>query len=54
VQEVYDFAEFLLHRIENQLITDGIQKLANKSKTYQFLESEEELYTVNDLKVKYK
>ena len=54
LQEVYDFAEFLLDRIENRLITEGIQKLNIKSKTYKFLDAEEDLYTVADLKEKYK
>jgi hypothetical protein len=54
LKEVSDFAEFLINRIENQLMTEGIQELVSTSKTYQFLEEEEELYTVEDLKVKYK
>ena len=54
IKEVSDFAEFLINRIENQLMTEGIQKIVSESKTYQFLEEEEELYSVEDLKVKYK
>ncbi|MEQ6120170.1 hypothetical protein [Reichenbachiella sp. MALMAid0571] len=54
LKEVSDFAEFLLNRIENQLLTEGIQKLVSDSKTYKFLEREEDLYTVNDLKERYK
>jgi hypothetical protein len=54
LKEVSDFAEFLINRIENQLMTEGIQELVSTSKVYQFLEDEEELYTVEDLKEKYK
>jgi hypothetical protein len=54
LKEVSDFAEFLLSKSEDQLITEGIQKLAMKSKAFQFLEEEEELYTEADLKEKYK
>jgi hypothetical protein len=54
LKEVSDFAEFLINRIENQFMIEGIQELVSTSKTYKFLEEEEELYTVEDLKVKYK
>lgn len=54
LKEVSDFAEFLLNRIENQMMTEGIQKLATDSKTFKFLEDEEDLYSVSDLKEKYK
>ncbi len=54
IKEVSDFAEFLLNRIENQLMTEGIQKLVLDSEAFRFLEEEEDLYSVNDLKEKYK
>jgi len=54
LKEVSDFAEFLLNRIENQLLTEGIQKLVSDSKAFKFLEDEENLYTVADLKERYK
>ncbi len=54
LKEVSDFAEFLLSRIENQLMTEGIQKLVSDSKTFKFLEDEEDLYSVDDLKERYK
>lgn len=54
IREVSDFAEFLLNKIENKLTTDGIQKLVSDSKAYKFLEDEDDLYTLNDLKEKYK
>jgi hypothetical protein len=54
LKEVSDFAEFLLNKIENQLLTEGIQKIVSDSKTFEFLESEEDLYSVDDLKEKYK
>jgi mRNA interferase MazF len=46
VKEVSDFAEFLLSKIENQILTEGIQKLAANSKSYQFLEDDPDLYSV--------
>jgi len=54
LKEVSDFAEFLLSKLEDTLLTEGIQKLAMDSKSFQFLEDEEDLYTEADLKEKYK
>ena len=54
LKEVSDFAEFLLNRTENQILNEGIQKLVSDSGTFKFLEGEENLYSVNDLKERYK
>lgn len=54
LKEVSDFAEFLLNRLENQLMTEGIQKLVANSTSFSFLKDEEDLYSVGDLKEKYK
>ncbi len=54
LKEVSDFAEFLLNKIENQLLTEGIQKLTVDSKAFNFLEEEEDLYSIADLKERYK
>ncbi len=48
-KEVSEFAEFLLFRLENQLTTEGIQKLVSDSKVFQFLEEEEDLYKIKRL-----
>ena len=50
LREVSDFAEFMLNKIEDRQITEGIQKLTSNSKSFQFLETEEELYSKADLK----
>jgi hypothetical protein len=54
LKEVSDFAEFLLNRIENQILTEGIQKLVTDSNSFQFLENEEDLYSSDDLKERFK
>lgn len=54
LKEVSDFVEFLLSKIDNQLMTEGIQKLVSDSKSFSFLSEEEDLYSIDDLKVKYK
>ena len=54
IKVVNDFTEFLLSKIEDRLITEGITKLTSDSGSFDFLESEDDLYTVNDLKERYK
>jgi hypothetical protein len=54
IQEINDFAEFLLSKIDDQILLEGIQKLTSDSKSFEYLKNEEVLYSVNDLKEKYK
>jgi hypothetical protein len=51
--EISDFADFLIKKYEEQLITENIQKLVTEGKTFNFLNGEEELYSLSDLKEKY-
>jgi hypothetical protein len=50
IQEINDFAEFLLSRIDDKILLDGIQKLASVSKSFDYLKYEENLYSLKDLK----
>ncbi|TAG99960.1 MAG: hypothetical protein EAZ15_10165 [Sphingobacteriales bacterium] len=52
--EISDFADFVIKRYEDQILTDGIQKLASVSKSFGFLKDEEDLYSLTDLKEHYK
>ncbi|MCX6206504.1 MAG: hypothetical protein NTZ19_09670 [Bacteroidetes bacterium] len=52
-EEISDFADFVTKKYEDQKLTDAIQQIVTDSKTFAFLESEEELYTVADLKEVY-
>ena len=54
LREVSDLAEFLINKIEDRLMTEGIQKLTSDSKSFKFLETEEDLYSKADLKELYK
>jgi hypothetical protein len=54
IQEVSDYVRFLSSRIDDEIISEGINTLTSNSKTYAFLHDEEELYQVNDLKEIYK
>jgi hypothetical protein len=45
--EISDFANFILKKYEDQLLTFDIQKMVSKSDSFSFLENEEDLYTIN-------
>jgi Protein of unknown function (DUF2281) len=53
IKEVEDFAEFLLSKVDDKILVEGIQKLGSDSKAFEFLKDEEDIYTVNDVKEKY-
>jgi len=53
-EEISDFVDFMIKRYDEQLLSESIQQLTSKSQTFQFLESEEDLYTLSDLKEVYK
>lgn len=52
--EISDFADFVIKKYEDQVLTDSIQKLTSESKVFAFLNDEEDLYTLTDLKERYK
>ncbi|WP_353484085.1 hypothetical protein [Haliscomenobacter sp.] len=52
-EEIVDFVDFIIKRYEEQLLTQGIQQLASEGQTFDFLNQEEDLYTVSDLKEVY-
>ncbi len=53
IVEVSDFADFIFQKNEDKQLLHGIAELTAQSKSYDFLEDEEELYTVNDIKQTY-
>lgn len=54
LRQVEDFVDFVISRIDDKLLVEGIQKLTSDSKAFEYLKNEEELYSVNDLKEKYR
>jgi len=54
IEEINDFAGYLLSRLDDKILVDGIQRLSSDSKTFNYLNNEENLYSVNDIKEKYK
>ncbi len=54
ISEVIDFASFVLKRYEETQLQKGIERLVERSDTFAFLHDEEDLYTLDDLKERYK
>lgn len=54
LKEVSDFAEFLNNKTEDRKLTEEIQLIGAGSKSFRFLEEDEDLYSVSDLKERYK
>lgn len=54
IREIHDFAEFLVMKMEEQILQEGIQELTSQSSAFSYLNDEEDLYSVNDLKEHYK
>jgi len=53
IQEVNDYIEFISRKNDDALITEGLQQLSSISNTNDFLYTEPDLYSVNDLKIKF-
>jgi hypothetical protein len=51
--EISDFADFVFKRYEEQQITKGIQKMISESQVFDFLNNEEDIYSMADLKEVY-
>lgn len=49
-EEICDFADFLSKRYEEDKLTQGIQQLVSESTAFNFVNEDEELYTIADLK----
>ncbi len=54
LSEVSDFVDFILAKDEEENLRKGIVKLSEESKSLNFLSDEEELYSVSDLKKRFK
>lgn len=52
-EEISDFADFVIKRYEENLLSGGIQHLISDSKVFDFLTEEEDIYSESDLKEKY-
>jgi hypothetical protein len=52
-EEVADFANFILKNHEEQMLQKGIEKLTVQSGTFDFLNDDEDIYSLDDIKEKY-
>ncbi|HEX6982259.1 MAG TPA: hypothetical protein VF181_05820 [Balneolaceae bacterium] len=53
LKEVSDFVSFLKSKLQDRELTYSIQRQAEQGNSFSFLEDEEELYSVDDLKERY-
>ena len=54
IKEINDFAEFLLAKIDDTMLNEGILHLVSEGESFNFLHNEPELYSDNDLIETYK
>ena len=53
VEEISDFADFILKKYEDATLLKNMEKVLSDSNTFSFLKDEEEIYTVSDVKKLY-
>ena len=53
VEEISDFADFILKKYEDAALLKNMEKVLSHSNTFSFLKDEEEIYTVADVKKLY-
>ena len=54
IQEVADYVSVLKSKLDDKIIDSGSKTLVSTTKDYDFINDEEELYQVDDLKESYK
>ena len=52
-EEISDFADFVIKRYEESVLTKGVRTLSSQSHSFDFLNEEDELYSLSDLKKVY-
>lgn len=52
--EVHDFVDFLMGKIDEKLLVEGIRQITSESQSFEYLKEEEDIYSVQDLKERYK
>lgn len=53
VEEISNFADFILKKYEDSLLLKNIQNIASDSEAFKFLNEEEDIYTLADVKKLY-
>jgi len=53
IVEIKEFVESLYQKYEENILQEGVIRLNSQSKSFKFLEDEEDLYTLDDIKETY-
>jgi hypothetical protein len=53
IHEVIDYVEYIIQKSHDDMIVEGLQQLSSISRANDFLYEEPELYSLNDLKVRF-
>ena len=53
VEEIFNFVEYVLSQVDENLLSEGVQKIAAEGSSFDFLRTEEDLYSLKDLKEVY-
>ena len=54
ILEVNDFADYILEKYDREILQKGIEKIVSQSISFDFLKDEEDIYSLDDLKEKFK
>lgn len=52
-EEISDFADFIFKKYEEKELAEGMKQVISESETFAFLNEEEEIYSLDDLKEVY-
>ncbi len=52
-EEIADFADFVLKKFDGANLQKGVEYIMSNSKTFEFLNEDEDIYSLDDLKEKY-
>jgi hypothetical protein len=52
-EEIADFADYIMKKYDEDILTQGIRKLTEQSDSFSFLTEEDDLYSIKDIKEKY-
>ncbi|HEX3934694.1 MAG TPA: hypothetical protein VHW43_08440, partial [Puia sp.] len=54
IEEVSDFADYILKKYDDRSLQQEMQVIIGQSDAFNFLNEEEDLYSIEDLKERYK
>jgi hypothetical protein len=54
IEEVSDFADYVLKRYDDRSLQQEMHALIEQSDTFNFVKEDEEIYSISDLKERYK